>query len=475
MNAEKKNILIVGAGEAARMILSEIDRNDQISMEPVGLLDDDEDLIGKKIDSVPVLGRTDSLERWVSEKEIDEIIIAIPTAGGAFVRRMIHRCNSAGVPYKIVPGIMGIIKGDVSINQIREVRIEDLLGRETVDFDMELMKSTVSGKRVLVTGAGGTIGSQLCRYISRSNPSELILLGRGENRIFNIEEELKAGPEPVKLSTVINNLRDRRRTEKVIHRLAPDIVYHTAAHKHVHYMERDPAEAVINNIGVTLNLMRACRSGGTNRFVFISTDKAANPRGIMGATKRVMERFLAKANSNSSCRFISVRFGNVIGSAGSVVPLFIRQIRRGGPVTVSDARASRYFMTVKEAALLVLRASAIGEGGEIFILDMGEALNISEMARDIIVLSGHDPGSEIQIEFVGLREGEKMHEELVSKNEELVPSGEDKIFIAESSTELPQVEEDYLERMLEMAYRDEKEELLSAFGELLPEFRNAER
>ncbi|MBD3178148.1 MAG: NAD-dependent epimerase/dehydratase family protein [Candidatus Latescibacteria bacterium] len=472
---EEKRVLIVGAGEAARMILSEISRNDQIRMEPVGLLDDDEQLIGSYVDSVPVLGKTDSLQKWVREKNIDEIIIAIPTARGSFVRGMIHQCNNAGVPYKIVPGLMGIIKGDVSINQIREVRIEDLLGRETVEFDIELMESTIAGKKVLVTGAGGTIGRELCCCISRSDPEELILLGRGENRIFNIEEELRSKRGDLAITTVINNLRDMKRTENLIRKLSPDIVYHTAAHKHVHYMERDPAEAVINNVGVTLNLMRACENNDVSRFVFISTDKAANPRGVMGATKRIMERFLSARRSGRGCRFISVRFGNVIGSAGSVVPLFIRQIRRGGPVTVSNPEATRYFMTVKEAALLVLRASAIGKGGEIFILDMGEALNIHEMARDIIILSGHEPGAEIPIEFTGLREGEKMHEELVSGDEELVPSGEKKIMVAESSASLPAIEERDLERMLELASQDRDKELLTVFSELLPGFKSAER
>lgn len=475
MNTEKKRVLIVGAGEAARMILSQIAGNEQIRVSVAGLLDDNEDLIGRRIDSVPVLGRTDSLEKWVEEKKIDEIIIAIPTAGGSFVRKMIHRCNNAGVPYKIVPGIMSIIKGDVSINQIREVRIEDLLGRETVDFDIEMMRGTISGKRVLVTGAGGTIGRQLCRYLACSEPSELILLGRGENRIFKIEEELKSKPYQLNISTVINNLRDRGRTENLIERLAPDIVYHTAAHKHVHYMERDPAEAVINNIGATLNLVRACGNSGTGKFIFISTDKAANPRGIMGATKWIMERFLSASNSKSRCRFISVRFGNVIGSSGSVVPLFIRQIKRGGPVTVSDPEASRYFMTVKEAALLVLRASVIGKGGEIFILDMGEALNIHEMARDIIILSGHEPEKEIPIKFMGLREGEKIHEQLVGEKEKLVPSGEEKIMIAEPSSELPEITEDHLESMLELAYQDRKDKLMTVFSELLPGFDGSER
>jgi len=470
VNRRKKKVLIVGAGEAARMTYSEIKEHQELGIEVAGFLDDDPALTGKSIDSVPVLGSTSRLEKIAKEKKIDEVIIAIPTAPGRFVREMVHRCRSAGVPYKIVPGVMEIIKGDVSINQIREVRVEDLLGRETVEFEMAMMRETLSGRRILVTGAGGTIGSELCRHISRVEPSALLLLGRGENRIFEIEEELRAENPGLGIETVICNLRDPGRTSRVVKDLNPDIIYHTAAHKHVHYMEKDPEEAVLNNIGGTLNLVNASQAAGVKRFVFISTDKAANPRGVMGATKRMMELYLSWRGSADSCRFISVRFGNVIGSTGSVVPLFIKQIRRGGPVTVSDPEATRYFMTVKEAALLVLKASIIGKGGEIFILDMGEALNILEMARDIIMLSGHQPGDEIPIEITGLREGEKLHEELTDQSERLIPSGADKIFVASSSAESARHIEKDVQKVVRLAGEGRLQEMLSVIKRVLPEF-----
>ncbi len=463
-------ILIVGAGEAARMTYSEIKSHQELGIVVAGFLDDDPGLTGESIDSVPVLGSTSRLEEFAKEKKVDEVIIAIPTAPGSFVREMVHRCRRAGVPYKIVPGVMEIIKGDVSINQIRDVRVEDLLGRETVEFEMAMMKETLAGKRILVTGAGGTIGSELCRQISRVGPSALILLGRGENRIFEIEEELRAGYNDLGIDTVICNLRDSGRTSRIIKDLKPDIVYHTAAHKHVHYMEKDPEEAVLNNIGGTLNLVKACQAAGADRFVFISTDKAANPRGVMGATKRMMEMYLSSRRSEDSCRFISVRFGNVIGSTGSVVPLFIKQIGRGGPVTVSDPRATRYFMTVKEAALLVLKASIIGRGGEIFILDMGMALNILEMAKDIIMLSGHRPGDEIPIEITGLREGEKLHEELTNQGEKLIPSAADRILVASSPGGSARHIAEKVEKVVKLAREGRLEEMISVMKRALPEF-----
>lgn len=470
MNEGSKRILLIGAGEAARMIVSQIKRHGELGMHVVGFLDDSPELEGSAIDSVPVLGKTDALEDIVAREEVDEVIIAIPTAPGRFVRKMVQSCGRAGICYKIVPGIIEIIKGDVSISQVREVQVEDLMGRETVEFELDLMKETLSGKRVLVTGAGGTIGSELCRYISRVEPAELILLGRGENRIFEIEEELRTFDSGLNISTVINNLREPERTERIIDGLRPDVIYHTAAHKHVHYMENDPEEAVLNNIGGTINLVKACLGKPVERFIFISTDKAANPRGVMGATKRAMELYLSEIGSSDSCRFISVRFGNVIGSTGSVVPLFLKQIRRGGPVTVSHEEATRYFMTVKEAALLVLKASLIGKGGEIFILDMGEAINIMEMARDMILLSGHDPDDEIPVCIVGLREGEKLHEELVNEGEELVPSGIEKIFIAESSVNPSGGVGRMIEKSVKLAAEGRKKEMIKTLKAVIPGF-----
>jgi FlaA1/EpsC-like NDP-sugar epimerase len=470
----RRKILIVGAGEAAAMVALEIGQASGINAAVEGFLDDDESLAGGAVDGVPVLGRTNELESIVSDRGIDEVIIAIPTARGRFVRDIVRRCRRAKVEYKIVPGIMEIIRGTVHIDQIREVRVEDLLGRETVSFDLDSAAKRLAGRKILVTGAGGTIGSELCRQLARVGPSVLMMLGRGENRIFAIEQEIRADNTDLDIVTVINNLREPVRLDKVMQRLKPDVVYHTAAHKHVHYMERDPEEAVMNNVAGTINLARAVEKSGAERFVFISTDKAADPRGVMGATKRLMEMYLRKIDPDSACRFMTVRFGNVIGSTGSVVPLFVDQIGRGGPVTVSDPEATRYFMTVKEASLLVIQASVSGKGGETYILDMGEALNILEMARDIILLTGHEPGEEIPIEYTGLREGEKLHEVLVGEDETLEPPAPgEKIMLASSPAATGDTFGADVDRLVEAARIGDRDVVLRLMSELMPGFGDA--
>jgi len=468
-----RKVLIVGAGEAARMVASEIVCSEEINASVEGFLDDAEDLTGTQVDGIPVLGRTTELESVVAGKEIDEVIIAIPTAPGRFVRDIVRRCRRAGVAYKIVPGVMEIIRGTVHIDQIREVRVEDLLGRETVSFDFEAAAARLTGKKILVTGAGGTIGSELCRQLAKVKPAALIMLGRGENRIFMIEQEIRADNPGLELVTVINNMREPERLFKVMERLKPDVVYHTAAHKHVHYMERDPEEAVLNNVAATINLARSVEQSGAERFVFISTDKAADPKGVMGATKRLVEMYLRKIDPDTTCRFMTVRFGNVIGSTGSVVPLFVNQIGRGGPVTVSHPEATRFFMTVKEASLLVIQASVSGKGGETYILDMGEALNILEMARDIIMLTGHEPGTEIPIEFTGLREGEKLHEVLVGEDETLEPPAPgEKIMIARSPAATDDAFGADVGRLIEAARMGDRDGVLRLMSEIIPGFGN---
>ncbi|MBN2072063.1 MAG: polysaccharide biosynthesis protein [Candidatus Krumholzibacteriota bacterium] len=469
-SSSNKKILVVGAGEAGRMVLGEIEGHPEIESSVIGFLDDDDELAGKTVRSVPVLGTTDRLEEIAASMDIDEVIISVPTAPGRFVREMIRRCRRAGVVYRIVPGVMEIIKGDVHIDQIRDVRVEDLLGRETVSFDLESARLELSGRKILVTGAGGSIGSELCRQLARVGPEELIILGRGENRIFMIEEELRSSFPGLRISTVICNLTDMAKIKRMMKEIAPGIVYHAAAHKHVHYMERDPSEAVINNVAGSINVIRAAEECGVERFVFISTDKAADPDGVMGATKRIVELYLGSYSDHSRCRYITVRFGNVIGSAGSVVPLFLRQIGWGGPVTVSDAQATRFFMTVKEAAFLVIRSSLIGNGKETFILDMGEPLNIYEMAKDIIMLTGHEPETEIPIRMSGLRDGEKLHEVLVSKNEQLKPSGEDKILIASSIERPPEGLERMISEMIEAAGKGDDGAVLGLMSSIIPGF-----
>lgn len=470
-----RSVLIVGAGEAGREVASQVDCRGTVNAAAAGFLDDDPSLAGTSIDGIPVLGTSGDLERIASSGEIDEIIIAVPSAPGRFVRDMIKRCRTTGLPYKIVPGVMEIIRGSVHIDQIREVRVEDLLGRETVDFDIDSVAPVLAGRRILVTGAGGSIGAELCRHLARVGPAELIVLGRGENRIFDIEEQIRHDHPELPLVPVIDSLREPERIVRLLGELRPEVVYHTAAHKHVHYMERDPEEAVLNNVAATINLIDAARGAGASRFVFISTDKAADPRGVMGATKRLVERYLRAISPGSPCRFITVRFGNVIGSTGSVVPLFIRQINRGGPVTVSDPQATRYFMTVKEAALLVIEASVKGDGGATYILDMGEALNILEMARDIILLTGHEPGVEIPIEITGLREGEKLHEVLVGPDETLdPPEAGRRIMRARQADPIPPGFEQSVGELVAAARAGDRGRVLLLLAKLVPGF-DAER
>jgi FlaA1/EpsC-like NDP-sugar epimerase len=301
-------------------------------------------------------------------------------------------------------------------------------------------------------------------------PGELVLLGRGENRIFDIEEAIRQFDPPFPVVSVINDLRDPQRTDRLIRSLAPEIIYHTAAHKHVHYMEREPEEAVLNNVGASVNLIRAAEAAGTKRFVFISTDKAANPTGVMGATKRMVELYMRARPANGRCRLITVRFGNVIGSTGSVVPHFLKQIHRGGPVTVSDPNATRYFMTVKEASLLVIRASLIGTGGETYILEMGDPLNILDMARDIVELSGREPDAEIPIVVTGLREGEKLHEELVCDDETLVQLDEEKILLARSNLPVPPDVGEGIEELVRSARLGDRRSLFAILSRYIPSF-----
>jgi len=453
------------------MVASEIAAHRELGADVIGFLDDNPRLAGRKILGRPVLGRTAELERIASRRAVDEVVIAIPSATGYFVRCMIKHCRKAGLPFKIVPGVMEIIKGDVHIEQIRDVKVEDLMGRESVDLDLESARKALAGKAVLVTGAGGSIGSELCRQIARAGPRLLILLGRGENRIFEIEDELRSAYPHVELASYISDLRDADRTMRIVHESGAEVMYHAAAHKHVHYMERDPAEAVVNNVAGSVNLVRAAEACGVSRFVFISTDKAASPRGVMGATKRLIELYLrSRCAAGASCRFITVRFGNVIGSTGSVVPLFLKQIRRGGPVTVSDPRATRYFMTVREAALLVIRASVVGKGGETYILDMGEPLNILEVAEDLIILAGYEPETEIPIVITGLREGEKLHERLVARDEKLQPLGEEKILLARPADPLPDGIEEGIEKLIAVARKGRQEKVLQCLAALIPGF-----
>jgi FlaA1/EpsC-like NDP-sugar epimerase len=425
-----KRILIAGAGTAGRMALGEIRRHPESGLEPVGFVDDDPALAGGRIEDLPVLGTLDALADIARQHQIHEVLIAIPSARGPVVRRIVGACARARVGSRIVPGLIEIIRGDVHFEQIRPVRPEDLLGREVVEVQEEPLRAVLQGKRVLVTGAGGSIGQELCRQIARYEPAALTLLGRGENSIFEIEHELRDLQTAIEIEGVIADIREGDALARVASRLRPQVVFHAAAHKHVPYMERFPSEAVLNNVWGTLQVMEMAIAAGAERLVAISTDKAVRPRSVMGATKRLAEHLLqATAASGVATRLMAVRFGNVLGSRGSVVPLFLSQLRRGATLRVTHPDATRYFMTIREACLLVLQAGALGQGGEVFTLRMGEAVRIADLARDLIALSGLDPDT-VPIEYTGLRPGEKLHEELVAESDSALPAPHPQILVA---------------------------------------------
>ena len=426
-----KRVLIAGAGVAGSMILKELKMNPQLSMVPVGLLDDDPAKQDVHIHGVPVLGRLRDLPEAAAKYQVDEVIIAMPRAPGKTIRKVVQMCKEAGVPSKTIPGMFEIIGGSATVTQIRDVEIEDLLRRGVVQTDTEGVASLLRGAGVMVTGAGGSIGSELCRQISAFEPGELILLGHGENSIFHIAYELRSaiasrqmpGRESLRVHTVIADVRDRERMRQVFQHYRPTIVFHAAAHKHVGLMEGNIPDAVTNNVLGTQVLVDLAEQFGVERFVMISSDKAVNPTNVMGATKRFAEIVLqALQTQTRRTRFCMVRFGNVLGSSGSVVPLFQEQIRAGGPVTVTHPEVRRYFMTIPEAAQLVLQAGSMGEGGDVFVLDMGQPVKIDELARRMIALMGltvrdeSNPDGDIEIHYSGLRPAEKLYEELLIGN-----------------------------------------------------------
>lgn len=428
-----KKTLIMGAGSAGSMVLKELKENrDKLNSEPVGFIDDDPAKDKKKIHGLPVLGNRTSLPRLIREKSIDEVIMAIPTASRQDMRKIIDTCKNAGVKVKTLPGVYELINGHIKLEDIREVDIEDLLGREPVKVNMEEIAGYLQGERVLVTGAGGSIGSELCRQIIKFNPEALLLLGRGENSIFDINTELEGRDTRVSLFPIICDVKDRQALERVFVNYRPTVIFHAAAHKHVPLMEDNPVEAVKNNIFGTSNMVELADVYEAKRFVLVSTDKAVNPTSVMGTTKRISEMVMQAVSRASATKYCAVRFGNVLGSRGSVVPLFKKQIARGGPVTITHPQMTRYFMTITEAVQLVIQAGAMGEKGDIFVLDMGEPVKILDMAEDLIKLSGFEPHKDIEVMFTGIRPGEKLFEELLTSREKVSATKHERIFTAEA-------------------------------------------
>jgi len=407
-----RRVVVVGAGDAGTLMVREMQRNPQLLLHPVAFVDDDPEKLKKEIYGVRVAGRLDQLPTVVERSRADEVIIAIPTASGPTVRRVTEACRLRGIPFRTMPGIYELLGGKVSVSRLREVEISDLLRREPAAIDDEAVGRTLAGKRILVTGAGGSIGLELCRQITRWRPAELALLGHGENSIFEALLELEDNYGDLPMHPVIADIRDEPRIQSIFERFRPDVVFHAAAHKHVPLMEINVEEAVSNNVLGTQTVVNAALAHGTERLVLISTDKAVQPFNVMGATKRIAELIVRDAARRSGRPYASVRFGNVLGSRGSIVPLFKRQIAQGGPVTITHPDMKRYFMTIPEAVHLVLQAAGMGEGGEVFVLRMGEQVSVLDLAEDLIRLSGLQPGRDIEIVFTGARAGEKLSESL---------------------------------------------------------------
>lgn len=437
-------VMIIGAGKAGTLILREMKASEKVHGYPVCLIDDDRDKQGRVIDGVSIVGDRKDIARIVREKEIDEIYVAIPTASPEDIKDILKICQGTGCQVKILPGVYQIMNGEVTISRLRKVEIEDLLGREPVNVNLDEIMGYVKGKVVLVTGGGGSIGSELCRQLAGHKVKQLIIFDIYENNAYEIQQELKRKYPHLDLVVLIGSVRNTNRLDYLFRTYRPDIVYHAAAHKHVPLMEDSPNEAIKNNVLGTYKTARASIKYKAKRFILISTDKAVNPTNIMGASKRLCEMVVQMSNQKSSTEFVAVRFGNVLGSNGSVIPLFKQQIESGGPVTVTHKDIIRYFMTIPEAVSLVIQAGAYAKGGEIFVLNMGNPVRILDMAENLIRLSGYEPYKDIDICFTGLRPGEKLYEELLMDEEGLQKTVNDRIFIGKPI----EMDYDWFERAL---------------------------
>ncbi|MEK5066220.1 polysaccharide biosynthesis protein [Cytobacillus sp. FSL R5-0596] len=432
---EQKRALIVGAGAAGTMLARQLLKNQDTEIKPVAFIDDDPKKYRLHIHGLPVVGGSKHISKTVETLNIDKIVIAIPSLNKTEMQRIFEECSGTKAKTVIMPMIEDVMLGKVSVNQFRDVQVEDLLGREPVKLDIDSISEKLTGKTVLVTGAGGSIGSEICRQVCKFNPEKILLLGHGENSIYLIDMELRnKHKEEMEIVPVIADIQDRDRVFEVMEAHRPDVVYHAAAHKHVPLMEYNPKEAVKNNVLGTKNVAEAADTFGVGTFVLVSSDKAVNPTNVMGSTKRIAEMVIQELDKHSATKFVAVRFGNVLGSRGSVIPLFKRQIQAGGPVTVTHPDMTRYFMTIPEASRLVMQAGALARGGEVFVLDMGEPVRIVDLAKNLITLSGYSE-EEIGIKFSGIRPGEKMFEELLNEKEVHKEAVFPKIFIGKAVLE----------------------------------------
>ncbi|MGA2526725.1 MAG: nucleoside-diphosphate sugar epimerase/dehydratase [Smithellaceae bacterium] len=427
-----KKVLIIGAGAAGEKILREIFENYQLHYKVVGFIDDDPKKQGRSIHGIRVLGNVEKIVKILEKKDVQEILIAIPSASGDQIRNIVEACRNCNVSYKILPGIGELIDGRVSIKVLRDINYEDLLGRPLVHLNIKDIRNYLDDKTVLITGCGGSIGSELCRQVIKFQPHSIILLDASEINLFNIQMEIQNEKYYRKSEAVLGHVQDKKLMEDVFKKFKPQVVFHAAAYKHVPMMEKNPWEAVFNNIIGSRVAMETSIKHHVERFVLVSTDKAVRPTNVMGASKRVAELIMQSLQGNGT-RFMAVRFGNVVGSSGSVIPVFRRQIEQGGPVTVTHPDVNRYFMTIHEASQMILQAGTMGEGGEVFILRMGTPVKIADMARDLIRLSGKEPDMDIKIVFTGLRDGEKLYEELITVEEDILPTGHEKVMVLRSN------------------------------------------
>ena len=465
----QRSALIIGAGDAGAMVAKELQKNSQLNLNPVGFLDDNPDKYKQQIHGIPVIGKVRELSRVIESRNIQEVVIAIPGAPGRIVRMVSEVCRKRHIPFRTMPGLYELLGGKVSVSRLREVDITDLLRREPTQIDGSQVGSILSGKSVLVTGAGGSIGTELCRQIAQWKPSSLVLLGHGENSIFETYLEIKESYPELDLSASITDIRDRTRLEQEFVRYLPQVVFHAAAHKHVPLMENNVEECVLNNVLGTQNVIECAIRVDVDRLVMISTDKAIRPVSVMGATKRLAEMLVLDAAGRTGKPFAVVRFGNVLGSRGSVVPLFKRQIAHGGPVTVTHPKMKRYFMTIPEAVHLILQAAGIGKGGETFILNMGEQIRIVDLAEDLIRLSGLEPGRDIEIVFTGIRDGEKLSEDLWNEGRHFEQTLHSEIFSEEGvdtlgGNDLSQA----VDELVDLSRMGKWEEIINRMNQLIP-------
>lgn len=473
-NQDWSRTLIIGAGSAGQMIAREIRQNPELRKSIIGYIDDDPSKHGLKFLGSEVLGGRGHLEELVHNVQIDEVIIAIPSAQAENVRALFELCSSLNLKVKTLPGIAEILDGSVSINQVRDVSLVDLLGRKPVHLDMNMIASHLQDKRVLVTGAAGSIGSEICRQVLRFKPALIILLDNAESPLFAIEREINEKLPQAQVRAVVANIRSEASLAGVFAQFLPQVVFHAAAYKHVPLMEHNPAEAVLNNVLGTCNVADAAHHSSTERFIMISTDKAVNPSNVMGATKRAAELYVQGLSERSKTQFITVRFGNVLGSAGSVIPIFKQQIAAGGPVKVTHPEVTRFFMTIPEATQLVLQAGSMGQGGEIFLLDMGEPVRITDLAEELIHLSGFEPHKEIAITYTGLRPGEKLYEELLISSEGVKPTAHKKICIAQSTPINWYELKEYIEKLYASARINNDKDIRPLLQTIVPEYSPAE-